>query len=74
VLAHIIWLFIQCLYHEEDTDSYIIFVGSMHVLWAVDSMRMGHILVPILCFLVQCLYYEADIDSYIIFVGSIHVL
>jgi hypothetical protein len=39
ILVPILYFLVQCLYYEADTDSYIIFVGPMLVLWAVDSMR-----------------------------------
>jgi hypothetical protein len=33
MLAHIIWLFIQCLYYEAGTGSYAMVVRLMFVLW-----------------------------------------
>jgi hypothetical protein len=38
ILVRILCFLVQCLCYESDTDSYIIFVGSMLVLWVVDSM------------------------------------
>jgi hypothetical protein len=84
VLAHVIWLFIQCLYYEADTGSCAMFVRSIFVLWVrywflyyvfwFNVYIMKQVLLHILCLLAQCVYYEADTGSYTMLVGPMPIL
>jgi hypothetical protein len=68
VLAHIIWLFIQCVYYEAGTGSCVLFVRLIFILWVrywflycvfwFNVYIMKQILILILYLLAQCLYYR----------------
>jgi hypothetical protein len=68
VLAHVIWLFVQCLYYEVGTGSCAMFARSIFVLWVrywflyyvfwFNVYIMKQIQILILHLLAQCLYYE----------------